>query len=125
MENADLPIRFPKVLDDFCDSRRLAAGDGQVLRRRRQAGGNGIVTGEQARPDLHKFRGEAEDWIVMVTDGVLCGREDLWVRDLMTGYQGESPSDLAQRILQASGELCQGEDDGTVLVLHLKARGEN
>lgn len=85
----------------------------------------GIVTGEQARPDLHKFRGEAEDWIVMVTDGVLCGREDLWVRDLMTGYQGESPSDLAQRILQASGELCQGEDDGTVLVLHLKARGEN
>lgn len=85
----------------------------------------GIVTGDHARPDLHKFRGEAGDWIVMVTDGILCGREDLWVRDLMTGYQGDSPSDLAQRILQSSTDLCQGEDDGTVLAVHLKARGEN
>lgn len=85
----------------------------------------GIVTGDQARPDLHKFRGEEGDWIVMITDGILCGREDLWIRDMMTGYQGDSPSDLAQRILQNSTELCQGEDDGTVLAVHLKARGEN
>lgn len=85
----------------------------------------GIVTGEQARPDQHKFRGEAGDWIVMVTDGILCGREDVWIRDLMSGYQGDSPSDLAQRILQQSGEMCQGEDDGTVLAVHLKARGES
>lgn len=34
----------------------------------------GIVTGEQAKPDVHRFRGEQGDWIVMVTDGILCGR---------------------------------------------------
>lgn len=82
----------------------------------------GIVTGEKAKPDIHKFRGEKGDWIVMVTDGVLCGREDGWIRDLMTGYQGTSPSDLAQRILRQSEEICQGEDDGTVLAVHLERR---
>ena len=40
--------------------------------------------------------------------------------DLMTAYQGDSPSDLAQRILQQSEEICQGEDDGTVLAVHLE-----
>ena len=80
----------------------------------------GIVTGEQAKPDVHRFRGEQGDWIVMVTDGILCGREDIWIRDLMTAYQGDSPSDLAQRILQQSEETCQGEDDGTVLAVHLE-----
>ena len=55
-----------------------------------------------------------------VTDGILCGREDIWIRDLMTAYQGDSPSDLAQRILQQSEEICQGEDDGTVLAVHLE-----
>ena len=80
----------------------------------------GIVTGEKAKPDVHQFRGEKGDWIVMVTDGILCGREDLWIRDLMTGYRGDSPSELAQRILRQSEELCQGEDDGTVLAIHLE-----
>ena len=60
------------------------------------------------------------DSTVMVTDGILCGREDIWIRDLMTAYQGDSPSDLAQRILQQSEEICQGEDDGTVLAVHLE-----
>lgn len=80
----------------------------------------GIVTGEKAKPDIHKFRGEKGDWIVMVTDGILCGREDIWIRDLMTGYQGDSPSELAQQILRRSEEICQGEDDGTVLAVHLE-----
>lgn len=56
----------------------------------------------------------------MVTDGILCGREDIWIRDLMTGYQGDSPSELAQQILRRSEEICQGEDDGTVLAVHLE-----
>lgn len=72
------------------------------------------------KADVHRFRGEQGDWIVMVTDGILCGREDIWIRDLMTAYQGDSPSDLAQRILQQSEEICQGEDDGTVLAVHLE-----
>ena len=79
----------------------------------------GIVTGRAARPDVHKFRGEPGDWIVMVTDGILCGREDQWLRDVVTQYTGSSPSELAQRILRESQTLCQGEDDGTVLAARL------
>ena len=71
-------------------------------------------TVEEAVADIKAGR------IVMVTDGILCGREDIWIRDLMTAYQGDSPSDLAQRILQQSEEICQGEDDGTVLAVHLE-----
>ena len=79
----------------------------------------GIVTGRAARPDVHKFRGEPGDWIVMVTDGILCGREDQWLRDVVAQYTGSSPSELAQRILRESQTLCQGEDDGTVLAARL------
>ena len=79
----------------------------------------GIVTGQAARPDVHKFRGEAGDWLVMVTDGILCGREDQWLRQLVADYAGDSPSELAQRILRESRALCQGEDDGTVLAARL------
>ena len=79
----------------------------------------GIVTGRAARPDVHKCRGEPGDWIVMVTDGILCGREDQWLRDVVTQYTGSSPSELAQRILRESQTLCQGEDDGTVLAARL------
>lgn len=85
----------------------------------------GIVTGEKAKPDVHSFRGETGDWVVMVTDGILCGREDIWIRDLLTSYQGDSPSDLAQRILRQSQEICQGEDDGTVLALRLERSRKN
>lgn len=81
-----------------------------------------VAAGEGAKPDVHRFRGTEGDWVVMVTDGVLCGRDDRWVRDLLAAYQGDSPSDLAQRILRQSQDLCQGEDDGTVLVARLEGR---
>ena len=46
----------------------------------RVAGGTslpaGLVTGDAARPDSHSLRGEPGDWILLVTDGILCGRED-------------------------------------------------
>ena len=58
----------------------------------------------------------------MITDGVLCGREDDWLRALLVGYQGTSPGELAERILRESEEQCQGEDDGTVIAVRLELR---
>lgn len=72
----------------------------------------GIVTGEQAKPDVHRFRGEQGDWIVMVTDGILCGREDIWIRDLMTAYQGTAPvtwpSEFCSRVRKSVRERTTG-----------------
>ena len=59
----------------------------------------GTTAGEGSRADVHQFKGAAGDWIVLMTDGVLCGRDDGWVRDLLVGYEGESPGDLAGRLI--------------------------
>ena len=80
----------------------------------------GILAGDRSRPDSHSFRGQHGDWILMVTDGILCGREDHWLRELLAGYQGTSPGELAEKILRESEEQCQGEDDGTVIAVHLE-----
>ena len=82
----------------------------------------GIFT--SAKPDAHKFRGEAGDWIVLLTDGILCGREDGWLRNLMNGYQGTSPSELAERILHEAQQLHQEEDDATVIAVRLETGRE-
>lgn len=78
----------------------------------------GIFTG--VKPDAHKFRGEAGDWIVLLTDGILCGREDGWLRNVMNGYQGTSPSEMAERILHQAQQLHQEEDDATVIAVRLE-----
>lgn len=80
----------------------------------------GIVTGQQAKPDLHKFRGEQGDWVLMLTDGILCGREDHWLRELLAGYQGTSPGELAEKVLKESQARHRGEDDGTVIAVLLE-----
>lgn len=82
----------------------------------------GVLAGEAARPDSHAFRGQAGDWVVMLSDGVLCGREDDWLRALLAHHQGTSPGELAERILQESRSRCQGEDDSTVIALRLEKR---
>lgn len=80
----------------------------------------GVLTGERARPDTHRFRGERGDWIVLVTDGILCGREDHWLQELLSGYEGGSPGELAGKILRESEARYQNEDDGTVIAVHLE-----
>lgn len=82
----------------------------------------GVLAGAAAQPDSHGFRGQGEDWVVLLSDGVLCGREDDWLRDLLAGYRGTSPGELAERILAESRSRCQGEDDSTVIALRLERR---
>lgn len=82
----------------------------------------GVLAGAAAQPDSHAFRGQAGDWVVMLSDGVLCGREDDWLRELLAAYRGTSPGELAERILQESRTRCQGEDDSTVIALRLEKR---
>ena len=38
---------------------------------------------------------------------------------MVAHYAGDSPSELAQRILRESQALCRGEDDGTILAARL------
>lgn len=79
----------------------------------------GIAAGEDARPDEHSFRGQAGTLAVLVSDGVLCGRGDGWLRELLSDASGGEPRKLADAILQSSRRETAGEDDGAVMVLSL------
>ena len=80
-----------------------------------------VILADLSVRDLAAYRAILEEvGYFSLSCGFLCGREDIWIRDLMTGYQGDSPSELAQQILRRSEEICQGEDDGTVLAVHLE-----
>ena len=108
-----------------CAMRKLGAASTYIRRegKIRVAGGSslpaGLVSGESARPDSHSLRGEAGDWILLVTDGILCGREDSWLQELLLGYRGTDPGELAGKVLAASQDLWEGEDDATVIALRL------
>lgn len=84
----------------------------------------GMVAGVQARPDGHPFRGEGGDWILLISDGVLCGGEDEWLRSLLLHQRGKDPEELSERILRESRSRTGGEDDGTVIAVHLIENGE-
>ena len=79
----------------FCDSERIAAESGFVL--------------------------EAGAWLLMQTDGLCAGESEEKLEALLRSYKGNSPAELAQLALALYADE-RGEDDATVIVLHLEAR---
>lgn len=73
--------------------------------------------------DHHTFRSEPGDWIVLLSDGILCGTDDTWLRTALTHPQPD-PTTLAQHILQLSKDHCNGEDDATVIVVKVEGEQE-
>lgn len=62
------------------------------------------------------------DLFVMLSDGVCDGSDDLWVRNLLDKRAGDSPKDIAARLVMTAAER-GGSDDMTALVLRLEKRG--
>ena len=85
----------------------------------------GLLTGPAAKPEVHRFRSNPGDWMILITDGILCGREDDWLRELLSHCDSSSPSELAGRIMRESQLKTQGEDDGTVLAIRLERGKDN
>ena len=79
---------------------------------------------EGTHPDAHSFTGKAGTFAVLVSDGVLCGRGDGWLRSLLADASGGDPRQLAEAVLRISRRETGGEDDGTVLVLSLTETGD-
>lgn len=82
----------------------------------------GIAAGE-AKPDVTHFRAKQGDWMLLLSDGVVGGEEDDWLRESLGAYQGNSPGELAQRILKESRSRNEGSDDSTVIVVRLEQKG--
>ena len=81
----------------------------------------GLAMGE-GLPDKNTFRLEAGDCVVLVSDGVSGGSDDLWLRELLTAFAGDSPKDLACALITESERRDSPADDRTALVLKIVRR---
>jgi len=80
----------------------------------------GLVDGDGVSPDVTRLDLEAGDTVVLVSDGVIGGRPDLWLRETVSAFGGESPKDLARSLIDA--QEAPGSDDRTALVVRLERR---
>ncbi len=85
----------------------------------------GLLTGDEAKPDITQFRAASGDWILLVSDGVVTGEDDAWLRAGLLGYQGDSPGELAEELLVKSHVEHAGADDATVIAVRLDKRELN
>ena len=79
----------------------------------------GLVWGEGSAPDTAQVQLEAGDWVVLVSDGVAGGESDVWLREQIAAFAGESPRELTQALLDESARRVSAADDRTALALRL------
>ena len=81
-----------------------------------------LVDGDNVGPDRTAVQLAAGDCVVLLSDGVAGPEEDGWVRDLLAAFDGTSPKDLAQAIMEESERRVGAADDRTAVVITLKKR---
>ena len=81
----------------------------------------GLAAGE-GTPDRSDFKLSAGDCAVLVSDGVAGTSEDVWLRELLGAFAGDSPKDLACALITDSETRDTGVDDRTALVIKITER---
>jgi len=82
----------------------------------------GLVSGEEAKPDISRFRAAPGDWILLLSDGMLSSESDEWLRESLLSYKGKSPGELAERLISGGESEGGGADDRTVIAVRLEKR---
>lgn len=82
----------------------------------------GVAAGELSAPDAFPLSLDAGDCVLLVSDGVTTGKDDRWVRKLLSEFDGLSPQALAAQVLQESGIRSGAGDDRTVIAIKLDVR---
>ncbi|MGI6498661.1 MAG: SpoIIE family protein phosphatase [Oscillospiraceae bacterium] len=83
----------------------------------------GLSTGGIPSPDIAHLHVDSGDCMILVSDGILGGGEDQWLRALIAEHPpGDPPRKLARRILDASEEAVGSLDDKTVMVMAVETR---
>lgn len=76
---------------------------GRVVRYAGSALPAGLEEASQ-QPETIRFTLPPGGWLVLLSDGVTAGDGDEWVQDLLAGWEGSSPEELARRILTLSAD---------------------
>lgn len=79
----------------------------------------GLELDRESLPDCSRFRLDAGDFAVLVSDGVTDGESDEILRQALASFHGESPRELARTLLGFGS----GSDDRTVIAVRLSQRG--
>ena len=82
------------------------------------------LEGASRQPEAIRFTLPPGGWLVLLSDGVTAGDGDEWVQDLLAGWEGSRPEELARRILTLSADHGGLADDCAVLALY-RPRGED
>ncbi|MDD4715240.1 MAG: SpoIIE family protein phosphatase [Oscillospiraceae bacterium] len=82
----------------------------------------GLAAGGAPAPDMTKVHMEPGDLTVLISDGILAGGEDGWLRAAIASHTSGSPRDLARSIIEESETRAGSGDDKTVMVLTVEPR---
>ena len=82
----------------------------------------GLAAGERTGPDVTRLTLESGDYILLVSDGVAGGESDIWIRERLCAFTGDSPKELAAALIQECGERVGTADDRTAILLKLTQR---
>ena len=96
---------------------------GRVVRKVRGVSmAAGILSGDGAAPDVVRMRLKPGSVALIASDGVLAEENDLWLREMLSGWKGTAMKDLAQQALQEAVRQYGCEDDMTVLAVQVDRR---
>jgi len=93
---------------------------GSVRRLTSSALPAGLYDGTGA-PPAARFPLEEDSFVLMISDGIADSVEDQWLQDLLTGWQGEDPNELAALVMKEARQRRHGDDDCSALCLYLPA----
>ena len=83
--------------------------------------GSGLPVGLRdapAPPDITRIKLDPGGFIALVSDGIVDARDDQWLQDMLSDWDGDEPQELADAILNESVRRRQSRDDCGVLILY-------
>lgn len=73
-------------------------------------------------PDKLKMDLSPGSLAVIISDGVIDGEDDEWLRTLISGWEGTIPRELSTQIVDAAARNTGSSDDMTAIVIHVTER---
>ena len=82
----------------------------------------GLSSISDGAPELVKLKLEPHNFAVVLTDGVINGSEDKWLREILADCDGENARDMAKHILESAMKSTGRDDDMTVITICISTR---
>lgn len=82
----------------------------------------GLLRPSKDKCSCAKFHLQAGSFAILISDGILSGTDDKWLRELICGFNGTEPKELSRNILETALKFNGDSDDMTVLAIRIDDR---